>query len=101
MTQRDRAEAFDPSWLVVALRALLPARRPGAVQLEVEGASVRLTRSAVEIGRLAVPDAVVEGSAHELLGVVTGHLPLTHLKVHGDSVVAAAVLRVSRPNVAS
>lgn len=95
MTERDRTEVFDPRWLVVALRALLPARRRGSIQLEVEGASLRLSRSSVDTGELDRPDAVVEGSAHELLGVVTGQLPLTRLTIHGDRAVAAAVLKAS------
>lgn len=84
MTERDRTEVFDPRWLVVALRALLPARRRGSIQLEVEGASLRLSRSSMDIGDLDRPDAVVEGWAHELLGVVTGQLSLTRLTIHGD-----------------
>lgn len=95
MIQRDSTEAFDGSWLVVALRSLLPARRRGTVQLDVEGASLRLTRSSVEIGQLGAPDAVVEATAHELLGVVTGQLPLTSVKIKGDRDLAAAALRAS------
>lgn len=94
MTERDSTEAFDPRWLVVALRALLPARRHGSIQLEIEGASLRLTRSTVDVGRLDAPDAIVEGSAHDLLGVLTGQLSLSCLRVHGDRDVAAAVLGV-------
>lgn len=93
MTERDGTEAFEPSWLVVALRALLPARRGNDVQLNVEGASLRLTRSSVELGRLDHPDAVVECSADQLLGVVTGQYPLRHLRVHGDPAAAAAALQ--------
>lgn len=93
MTERDGTEAFEPSWLVVALRALLPTTRGNDVQLNVEGASLRLTRSSVELGGLDNPDAVVEGSADQLLGVVTGHRPLRHLEVHGDLAAAAAALQ--------
>ena len=93
MTERDVTDAFEPSWLVVALRALLPATRGNAVQLNVEGMSLRLTRSSVELGELDNPEAVVEGSADQLLGVVTGHRPLRHLEVHGDMAAAAAALQ--------
>lgn len=93
MTNRDSTEAFEPSWLVVALRALLPTRRGNDVQLNVEGVRLRLTRSSVELGGLDNPDAIVEGSADELLGVVTGQRPLRHLQVHGDPAAAAAALQ--------
>lgn len=95
MTERDGRESFDPRWLVVALRALLPPRRRGSIQLEVEGASLRLTRSAVEIGQLHTPDAIVTGSAHELLGVIAGHLPPSTLTVSGDRAVAERILTAS------
>lgn len=95
MTHRDHTDAFDPSWLVVALRALLPARRRGSVQLDVEGVSLRLTRSAVRIGRLDEPDAVIEASADQLLAVVTGQLPITRLRVRGDRRIAEAALRTT------
>lgn len=93
MTERDGTDAFEPSWLVVALRALLPATRGHDVQLNVEGVSLRLTRSSVELGALDHPDAVVEGSADQLLGVVTGQRPLRHMEVRGDLAAAAAVLQ--------
>jgi len=92
MTERDEHEMFRPEWLVVALRALLPARRPSQIQLRIEDQDLYVGRTKIGLGTIADPDAVVEGRADTLLGVVTGHAKLSALRVRGDRAAAAAAL---------
>lgn len=92
MTTRDEREMFRPEWLVVALRALLPSRRAKQIQLRIEGQELFLGRTMIDIGTIADPDAVVEGSADGLLGAITGYIPLSDLRVTGDRAAAARVL---------
>lgn len=89
---RDAAEVLRPEWLVVALRALLPEWRPGSVEVRIDGKILHVDQSTIDLGAAAKPDAVIEGSAEEVLAVVAGKLPLSTLKIRGDRKVAAAGL---------
>lgn len=89
---RDAAEVLRPEWLVVALRALLPEWRPGSVEVRIDGKILHVDQSTIDLGAATKPDAVIEGSAEEVLAVVAGKLPLSTLKIRGDRKVAAAGL---------
>lgn len=93
MTQRESGEIFRPQWLVVALRALLPKRRPGSLELHVDGDVVHVGRTSIDVGPSGHPDAVIEASAEQILGVAAGEIPLDALRIRGDRRVAAAALR--------
>lgn len=95
MTERDEREMFRPEWLVVALRALLPVRRAGRIQLRIEDQYLYIGRTKIGLGIIDDPDAVVEGRADTLLGVITGHAKLSALRVRGDVSAAAEILERS------
>ncbi|MGI8708216.1 MAG: winged helix-turn-helix transcriptional regulator [Actinomycetota bacterium] len=92
MGERAEGETFRPQWLVVALQALLPRRRPGAIELHVDGTVIHIDRTRVGVGPLDAPDAVVEAPAERILGVAAGRAPFSSLTVRGDRRIAAAVL---------
>ncbi|MGH9151733.1 MAG: winged helix-turn-helix transcriptional regulator, partial [Acidimicrobiales bacterium] len=77
-------EAFQPRWLVVALRSLLAGDAPPAVSGEVtvsaagEAITVAATggRRSVELGAAESPGAVVEADPPTVLGIASGVLTL-------------------------
>jgi len=94
MVDREGEDHFNPEWLVVALRALLPARRKARVQLEVEGGTVHLERASIGMGPIEAPDATVTARADALLGAIMGEVPHAALDVVGDVGVVPEILSV-------
>lgn len=80
MAHGRRDDTFRPSWLVVALRALLAPVRGSrrTVQLVVEGEAMSVTTGGASLDvRLGVPgasDAILEASAEMVLGLAAGAL---------------------------
>ena len=95
MRKRGRNEEFRPEWLVVALRALLPKRRTGKLELHVDGSVLHVDRGRVDLGPIEAPDAVVEAAAESVLAVAAGEAPLSRLKIHGKRGVVAMILGVA------
>lgn len=93
MHERSATEIFEPQWLVVALRALLPARRRGWIELRTEGETIHIGPRSVGLGPASEPVAVVEGPPDAILAVAAGAASISTLKVRGDQVAAARVLR--------
>lgn len=97
MEERDD-DAFRPHWLVVALRALLPAEAPigltAEVDLLVDGSavSVRAKGGGFDVGegRSTDPDLVVETDATTILGLAARRLTMAdaassgRVRTHGD-----------------
>lgn len=96
MSDREADETFRPEWLAVALRALLPRRRSERVELHVDGVVVHLDRSAIGIGPIEEPDAVVMGRAELILAIAAGRRGLSGMKVRGDRAAASKALGVKK-----
>lgn len=92
MGQRDRSEVFEPQWLVVALRALLPTRRRGWLEVRTEGEVIHVGPSRIGVGPAKSPDAVVEGAPGDVLAVAAGAADLSALKIDGDRRLVEEVL---------
>ena len=95
MGQRSRRDLFRAEWLVIALRAILPGKRRGRVELRVDDAVLHIERGRVGLGPLAAPEAIVEGAAERVLAVAAGRASLTGLTIRGDRKAAAAALGAS------
>lgn len=92
MGPRDPREEFRPEWLAVALAALLPRRRRGRVEIRTDGGVVSIDGGRVAMGPLDDPQATVEGPPDAILGVASGQLPLSTLRIRGDRTVAKTIL---------
>lgn len=99
------SDRFEPTWAVLALRALLQGRRTsrtGTLELRIDGIAVIVASTNegavhVERGSAEAPGATVEGDPELMLGLVSGALTLKEaarrgLQVCGDSVLARALL---------
>ncbi|HEX2058809.1 MAG TPA: helix-turn-helix domain-containing protein [Actinomycetota bacterium] len=93
MGPRDPREEFRPEWLAVALSALLPRRRRGRVEIRADGAVVSIDGGRVAMGPVDDPQATVEGPPDAILGVASGQLPLSAVRIKGDRTLARTILR--------
>lgn len=98
-------EAFQPRWLVVALRSLLAGDAPpvsGVVTVSAGGEAITVMasggRGSVELGAAEGPGAVVEADPPTVLGIASGLLTLAAAcrsrgaRVAGDRALAEALL---------
>ncbi len=99
-------DRFEPSWAVLALRALLRDRaadRAGIVEVHVHDARLHVISGhgadlRVVAGMNTDSDAVVTGNPELLLGIASGQLTMTEalrrgLQVHGNRPLARALLQ--------
>lgn len=100
MSEGRGDDAFRPQWLAVGLTALLHRRPPSRIEIRAEEAVLNVVRGRVSIGSLVDPDAVIEGSGEEILGVAAGLLPLATLSIDGDSDAVARLVSPSRSKTA-
>ncbi len=100
------ADRFEPSWMMLALRALLSDRTAlvaGTVEIRVNDQCLTVASDGdgvmrVERGAAIEPDASTDGSPQLILGLVSGELTMTQairrgLRVRGDRAVASALLQ--------
>lgn len=78
------SDHFRPQWLAVALGALLTAEAVGRVEIHADGEVLHVADGGVSLGPLEHPDAVIRGSAEDILGVAAGMLSISALSVEGD-----------------
>ena len=94
------SDQFRPQWLAVALGALLAAETVGGVEIHADDEVLHVTDGRVSLGPLERPDAVIRGSAEDILAVAAGMLPISALSVRGDSNAVTQLMR-RRDNVGS
>lgn len=93
MEEGRGSDDFRPQWLAVALEALLPLRAAdGGIELHVDDEVLHVADGRVSVGPLGDPDAVIGGSAEEILGVAAGVLPTSVLSVQGDRSAVARLI---------
>lgn len=105
MVEGPGDDHFDPAWAGIALKALLhdtPVRGPGSrgatVHITIEGdvttVQLRRGRRQVSHGATGRPDAVIDGSVMDVLGVAAGLASIddVDLDVRGDAGAAHLVL---------
>lgn len=99
-------EAFQPRWLVIALRSLLAGDAPAGVSGEVEvrahGEAITVSatggKRSVELGASTRPGAVVEADPPTVLGIASGFLTFAavrrarDVRIAGDRALARALL---------
>lgn len=93
MTDGRGSDHFRPQWLAVALGALLALEAGGGVEIHADDEVLHVADGGVSLGPLERPDAVVRGSAEDILAVATGMLPISALSVQGDSNAVTQLMR--------
>lgn len=101
MREGQREDEFRPEWLAVALKALLPRRRPGRIQIHTAGSIISIAQGVVKVGEISEPDAEVMGPPDAILGVVVGELPASAVRIKGNRKVALAGLQPSKETLRS
>ncbi|MFI2352478.1 winged helix-turn-helix transcriptional regulator [Streptomyces sp. NPDC019443] len=110
MGSRKPGETFRAEWLVLALRAVLPAPAPtgvtGTCEFRTDGMTVTVTvrsgRTEVVAGGAARPDAVLTCAPEHALGVASGRYPLEqalrdqHVTATGNSQTVIAFAHLFR-----
>ena len=94
MTDGKGGDHFRPQWLAVALGALLRIRATDRVQIDADGVVLHVSDGRVSLGPLERADAVIAGSAEEILAVAAGVLPRSAVSIRGD---LSAVERLMPP----
>jgi DNA-binding HxlR family transcriptional regulator len=92
MGERDPRDTFQPDWLVVALRALLPRATGARVELRVDGGAISFDGDEIRAGGIEDPHAIVYGNPETILGVATGAVPLSELSITGSPSAVEAVM---------
>jgi DNA-binding HxlR family transcriptional regulator len=92
MGERDPRDTFQPDWLVVALRALLPRATGARVELRVDGGAISFDGDEIRAGGIEDPHAIVYGNPETILGVATGAVPLSELSISGSPSAVEAVM---------
>lgn len=101
------SDRFTPRWALLALQALLSDRGPkpcGTVELRIDGDALRVVSTGdANLGierrsSASEPDAIVDGDAVLLIGLVSGQLSFAAaigrgVRVRGDRSLASAVLQ--------
>lgn len=85
---------FRPQWLAVALGALFASQAAGRVEICADDEVLHVVDGTVSLGPLdGQPDAVVRGSAEEILGVAAGMLSVSTLSIEGDPSAVTQLIR--------
>lgn len=87
------SDHFRPQWLAVALGALLAAEAVGGVEIHADEEVLHVADGGISLGPLERPDAVMRGSAEDILGVAAGMLPISALSVEGDMNAVTQLMR--------
>ena len=87
------SDHFRPQWLAVALDALLASEAVGGVEIHADDEVLHVSDGGVFLGPLEQPDAVVRGSAEDILGVAAGMLPISALSVEGHLNAVTQLMR--------
>lgn len=87
------SDHFRPQWLAVALGALLSVEAGSAIEIHSDGEVLHVAEGRVSLGPLERAEAVIEGSAEDILAVASGMLPISALSVQGDVRVVKRLMR--------
>jgi DNA-binding HxlR family transcriptional regulator len=93
MTEGRGSDHFRPQWLAVALNALFPDGAVGRIEIHADDEVLHLADGRVSLGPLERPDAVMTGTAEDILAVAAGMLPISALSIRGDSNVVTQLMR--------
>ena len=93
MSEGRGEDHFRPQWLVVALSALMHVGVGGRVEIHADDEVLHVAHGRVSLGPLERPDAVITGSAEEILGVAAGMLPRSTVSIQGDPNAVEELIR--------
>lgn len=93
MSEGRGGDHFRLQWLAVALGALLHIEGAVRVEIHTDDQVLHVAHGRVALGSLDQPDAVITGSAENILGVAAGMLPRSAISIQGDPSAIEELLR--------